>query len=397
MKIEILSKDGALKLRKNAHELYLSDVKLESKHFIPGEWIYLFDEGIKAYYLASINTQLEKNLPSIKVINIQLENKIKISIEEFVLKLIEESIERRKKFNFKEDCCRLVFGGSDYLPGLTVDGYSNAVLVQIHSAGIDLFRDAIFKKLSTIFNGKKIISWDNEKQRIKEKLPIHPKTDLNELKLFESDLEISLDGKTLQKIGYYYDHRDNRIRMKNLIKKLNFKPDTAIDLYSYCGAWGMTIAQTGIKNIIFVDQADMENNIRNSWKLNSLEGEFTYKREDVFTFLENEIKENKKYKIICSDPPAFAKTKNEKNSAIEGYKKLHKKIFKCLDSNSILFSSSCTHYVNNDEFQSLILDTAIKEKRKIQLLDIGMQSVDHPIKNTNESSNYIKYYAYWVE
>jgi 23S rRNA (cytosine1962-C5)-methyltransferase len=100
--------------------------------------------------------------------------------------------------------------------------------------------------------------------------------------------------------------------------------------------------------------------------------------------------------ILC-DPPAFAKSHLQKDQALEGYSKLHRKVIKASQPGALLVFSSCTHYVSHEEFQKNILEAAHKENRKIQLLLSGMQGWDHPVSSLSEKSNYIKCYFYLLE
>jgi 23S rRNA (cytosine1962-C5)-methyltransferase len=109
------------------------------------------------------------------------------------------------------------------------------------------------------------------------------------------------------------------------------------------------------------------------------------------------IQKNKKYDHVLCDPPAFDKSILQKNQALEGYTKLHRKVFKIASSQAIISFSSCTHYVNHEEFQKNILDAAKKESRSIQLIYVGTQGFDHPIASLYDRSNYIKCYFYFVE
>ena len=119
--------------------------------------------------------------------------------------------------------------------------------------------------------------------------------------------------------------------------------------------------------------------------------------ENVFDFVKEAKKNEEKFDIICSDPPAFCKSKKDERKAYEGYLKLHKNLFEILDEGSILVACSCTQYISWESFQKNIEEAAISKNRKIQLLDCGVQGFDHPTTNLTNKNTYLKYLAYRVE
>jgi 23S rRNA (cytosine1962-C5)-methyltransferase len=201
----------------------------------------------------------------------------------------------------------------------------------------------------------------------------------------------------MQKIGFYYDHRENRYQLTQILNRLNYKYENALDLFSYVGAWGMAALKSGAKNATFVDQGDFNIEIDVGLELNGFKGQGRYLRSDVFKFLDEEIRNKNEYDLILCDPPAFAKSYQQKNQALEGYSKLHRKVFKAAKAGALIAFSSCTHYVTHDEFQKNISEAALKESKKIQLLYSGIQGWDHPVSSQLDKSNYIKCYFYLLE
>ena len=48
------------------------------------------------------------------------------------------------------DCCRIVFGEADQLPGLTVDRFHDILVTQTMSYGMELRKDVIFPALAEV-------------------------------------------------------------------------------------------------------------------------------------------------------------------------------------------------------------------------------------------------------
>jgi 23S rRNA (cytosine1962-C5)-methyltransferase len=289
----------------------------------------------------------------------------------------------------------MIFGFADQLPGIIVDSYKNCVLVQINNAGFDSYRDYIKKILVQEF-GKVVVFWDQEKERLKEHLPIFEKEiSIDHLMIEENNFVLRLDISKAQKVGYYYDHRENRKALNRLLLDFNFTSKNTLDLFSYLGSWAMSSLKAGSEFVTMVDQGDFLSQTEENFK--QFKNKFKFLRDDVFKFLDKSIQENQKFDLVISDPPAFAKSLAQASQAKVGYDKLHQKVFRILEPEAIVVFASCTHYYSQQEMSTSIYEAAKRERKKIRLLHQGLQGFDHPISTLNDSSNYIKCLIYYVE
>ncbi|EQC43268.1 class I SAM-dependent rRNA methyltransferase [Bacteriovorax sp. Seq25_V] len=353
----------------------------------PGEWVE-FEIG---------------NFKTIGFVNPFIEDFGNVTIlkttEREPLKYIEKAIKsaHRKRSILAYHGERLIYGFSDGLPGLVVDTYESCSLVQISSAGLDRFRNEI-KEIIKQETGKEVIFLDNKKYREKEGLPFFENDQLPDvIDIRDLGIEYQLKKDVLQKVGYYYDHRENRLKLENTLKRINKEFTNGLDLFCYIGSWGMHMLRAGVKNVEFVDQGNMNDIVLKNIELNSFEGNNKFVRDDVFAFLDSKIKEKARYDVIVCDPPSFTKSVKNKNSALSGYEKLYQKSFQLLNSESILVAASCTQYITIEELDKVVVKSALREGKKVQVLDIGLSSWDHPISSLSSKSNYIKYICYFVE
>lgn len=390
-----------MKVLRGERELSEKDVDEISKGLIPGEWMCLIDTAAQKKYLVYVNSNADI-FYKIKIVksvdwtfnsNV-LENKI---AEVVITELITTSVKKREMFLGYQDGSRLIYGISDSLPGLIVDKYKKYILVQVNTAGLDRFRDIIRKTIANHFFSHEIIFYDNEEYRKAEVLPTHDKELIDgDLEVHENELSYKIPQSVMQKVGYYYDHRENRMRLMSLLKRLNIKKDKGLDLFSYVGSWGLHLLSAGVKSIEFVDQGQMQNAIESNLELNQFSGRGIFIRSDVFKFLDRAHAENKQYDIIVSDPPAFTKSEKNKLTALQGYEKLHMKAMKLLHDEGIIVIASCTHYASHEELDKTVQDAAFRNNQKVQLLDMGGQGFDHPMTGFKDKSFYIKYLVYFV-
>lgn len=391
-----LSKSGLNKIRSHQLELKASDFEDSIKSLPPGEWCVMKASPVECW-IGFVNPLIDEKYSCAHILaSLSIEEAKNFSIEEFIKNRISSAIKKRQRFSDYQKNARLFYGSGDGLPGLIIDQFENAAIIQINTSGIDRFRETVKESVNTIMETHACFL-DNPKYREKESLPTYETESLPELHVTENGLKYKIRPEVLQKVGFYYDHRENRLQLMNMISRLVKKPENGVDLFSYAGAWGMSALQAGVKSLQFVDQGDFAVEVNEALKINGFVGQGKFIRSDVFKFLDEGIQKNTKFDLILCDPPAFAKSALQKNQALEGYSKLHRKVLKAISSGGLVAFSSCTHYVSHVEFQKNIIDAASRENRKIQLIYTGMQGFDHPVPSLEDRSNYIKSYFYIVE
>ncbi len=396
MKIVEIKEAAFLKLKKNQYELKVEDLETSSKSYIPGEWILLFHKKTQSYFLAYINL-FSESFFKIKVLSDILATEKNKTETVYLREAIEKSCKKRTQNKLLKDGCRAVYGGSDALTGLIVDVFVDNVFIQINTAGMDRFRDEIKKICQDIFPNKEILFLDNDSYRKNEQLPMFENDQIPDVvNVKENGLVYQVTKESFQKIGFYYDHRINRQKLESHLKNYELNFQNGLDLFSYVGSWGLHMLRAGVSYVTFVDQGAMESAISNNLERNQFSGRGTFVRSDVFKFLDQQIIENKKYDVIVSDPPAFTKSEKNKANALVGYDKLHAKCLRILKEDGFFVAASCTHYVTLEELDKSVQAAARKESKELFLLDLGIQSPDHPIRSLNDKSNYIKFLLYKV-
>lgn len=402
LKSLILENKSSLKVARGDRELSEKDLTEMPKGLQPGEWIIIEDHLIKKNYIAYINPYSE-SFYKIKIIADDSEKKFNsksdetLVAKEIIVKNLRSAFRKRDLFSDYHSGARLVYGMNDSLAGIIVDKYQKYVFAQINTAGMDRFRDLIKSEIELKYPEQKVLFFDNAEYRKAEVLPIHePEKTAEDLEILENGLKYKISQNVVQKIGYYYDHRENRKKLADLLLRANVAKKSGLDLFSYVGSWGLHMLKAGVEHVEFVDQGNMGDAIENHLKLNDFFGRGSFTRSDVFKFLDAQISSGKKYDVIVSDPPAFTKSEKNKTTAIQGYEKLHLKAMKLLNDEALMVVASCTHHVNYEELDKTVQDAAIKNSQKIHLLDLGVQGFDHPFSGFKDKSFYIKYLVYFV-
>jgi 23S rRNA (cytosine1962-C5)-methyltransferase len=291
---------------------------------------------------------------------------------------------------------RLVFSESDFLPGLIIDRYNNAYVMQVYSYGMEKNIGLITDILKEDFNAVNIFTKNEPYFRKLEGLPEEDKIYLGAMTdetITEGGVKYKIDFAGSHKTGFYFDQTDNRIFIERLCRGKN-----VIDAFCNSGGFGMHAALSGAGKVYFVDASASEiEKARYNFKLNSFECDSEFIVKDVFDFLESAAGEGKKFDVVMIDPPAFAKNKKSLPVARKGYERLNRLALDAVNSGGWLVTSSCSFHLAEGEFLQAVSKAALKAGRKIQLVHFNNASHDHPKLPQMAETSYLKFAAFKVE
>lgn len=315
--------------------------------------------------------------------------------KEFIRKRIIKANEYRVKINPLRTSYRLVNSESDFLPGLIIDKFDDKFSIQTFSFGIDRFLNDITDILISEFNASLIIEKNDNELRVLEGLPKQEKVLYNikgtEETSFDANIyniKYHIDLPKGQKTGFYLDQVESHLEIRKFINK----DSKVLDLFCNEAGFSLNAAFAGAKEIIAVDssQYSIEQASLNA-KLNGFEN-ISFICKDVFKYLDSSESSKGIFDAIILDPPSFTKSKKNVNSAIEGYIELNSKAMKLLKPDSYLFTFSCSHHIDEKNFENIISKSALKAKRKIQVIDFKNCSYDHPVLPQMPETKYLKSY-----
>ena len=311
---------------------------------------------------------------------------------DFLKRRLGQAVEYRERRGINPAACRLVWSESDGLPGLIIDRYGPAFVLQTLTLAMDQRQGLIVEALLALAAG-----WGAEPVTIVERndAPIrraegmelrtgllHGEAAVQEVEIL--GLRFELDLLHGQKTGFYLDQVDNYREVARWAQGKR-----VLDCFANQGAFALACAKGGAAEVTAVEISGegaaqiAANAERNGVTLKVV-------AENVFDFLKQQEAAGTRYDLIVLDPPSFTKTKDKLHDAMRGYKEIHLRAFQMLSPKGLLATFSCSHHVTAEIFREMIADSLVDAKKSARVLAAFHQSADHPVMATLPETEYLK-------
>lgn len=304
------------------------------------------------------------------------------------------------------DCCRLVFGEADQLPGMTVDRFGNVLSVQVLSLGMEkrkhLFLDGLIEVLrernlpvSCIYerNDVKIRELEGMEQYkgFYHSPLLAPEEEKTLVDIVENGIRYTVDVENGQKTGFFLDQKFNRLAAASIARGRH-----VLDCFTHTGAFALNAAKGGAASVTALDISEeavhmaAHNGIINGLPIQTV-------RADVFDFLtELDRTKNHEYDYIILDPPAFTKSGRTVHEAFRGYKEINYRAMKILPRGGYLATCSCSHFMGEELFVKMVKEAARDAGVTLRQIEFRQQAPDHPILMTVPETYYLKFFLFQI-
>jgi 23S rRNA (cytosine1962-C5)-methyltransferase len=297
-------------------------------------------------------------------------------LDQLVRERIRAAIAYRGRLVENTDAYRVIFSEADCLPGLIVDRYNDLLSVQIITQAIDSeeMRSVVVSELQEQLKPAAIVERVDPRVRRLEQLP-----ERNSGLLFgdKTSTEFRMNGVRFlydalegQKTGAFLDQREN------YAAAARYARGEALDVFCYQGGFALHLVQncstvTGVD----ISRPALEMAEKNAG-LNGKEIEWI--EANAFDLLRDYADAGRQYDCVVLDPPAFAKSKQNRETALRGYKELNLRALKMLRPGGILVTCSCSYHVSEADLLETVASAALDSHRILRVLEDRGQSQDHP-------------------
>ncbi|WP_044956892.1 class I SAM-dependent rRNA methyltransferase [Butyrivibrio sp. LC3010] len=301
----------------------------------------------------------------------------------------------------KKLSCRLIFGEADFLPGITIDKFSDILVIESLALGTDRMKGLI------IDTCKKVLLEDGVVIRgvfERSDAKVREQEGLERIKGFigepfdtkvlieENGVKYYVDVENGQKTGFFLDQKNNRRAIASLCKGKK-----VLDCFTHTGSFGLNCAKAGASSVLAVDASDLGcAQAEENAKLNGLEDIIKFKCADVFDLLPELEKQGEKYDVVILDPPAFTKSRASIKKAVTGYREINIRGMKLVKNGGLLATCSCSHFMDEELFAKTIKEAARSAHKQLRQIEFRQQAADHPILWSNDASYYLKFYIFQV-
>ena len=326
---------------------------------------------------------------------------------DFFKRRIRYAVDYRKTVMGKDfDCCRLIFGEADGIPGLTVDRYGDILVTQVLSFGIEQRKNEIYELLfktladenisiSGIFERNDVAIRELEglttfKEWYKADFIGIPRSAVTEI--VENRIIYNVDVENGQKTGFFLDQKYNRLAVSKISKGKR-----VLDCFTHTGSFAMNAAFGGAEHVTAVDISSSAIELaRANAEKNGLSDKIDFLCTDVFDLLPLLCEKPAEYDFIILDPPAFTKSRKTIANAERGYKEINYRAMRLLPRGGYLATCSCSHFMDNEKFIKMLLSAASDANVQLKLIEARQQAPDHPILLNVPETDYLKFYLFQV-
>lgn len=285
------------------------------------------------------------------------------------------------------DAFRLINSEGDGLPGLTVDAYGDALVVQFGTIGMWTRQAGLLDALEAEVHPRTIYAAAASSFAAIEGFAAAPQVlrgeERDQVTCREHGVVQEVEPLKAQKTGLFLDQRENRDAASlyaagRLLDCFSYHGGFALRLASRCpDATALDISEEAVARIL-------ENASRNR------QPHVRARAVNVFDELRRLERSGERFDTIVLDPPAFAKNKAAVPRALAGYKEINLRALRLLSPGGHLVTCSCSYNVDEATFGEVVHEAAVDAQARVTVVEKRMQGRDHPVLLGVPETYYLK-------
>ncbi|OWJ76992.1 RSP_2647 family RNA methyltransferase [Haematobacter genomosp. 1] len=285
---------------------------------------------------------------------------------------------------------RLVHAEADGLPGVVIDRFGDAAVIQPNAAWSETLIGPLSAALAKVTGVTTIIRNGMGRARTLEGLP----EELTVLRgAMEAPVPVPMNGATYmadllggQKTGLFFDQRPNHAFAQRLAKGAR-----VLDVFSHVGGFSLAALAGGAERALAVDSSAPALKLAKDGAVAmGAEVRFATRQGDAFATLEALAAEGAQFDLVVCDPPAFAPSKQALEAGLRAYERVARLAAPLVAPGGYLGLCSCSHAADLAAFRGANVRGIGRSGRRAQLLHTGFAGPDHPLMPQLAESGYLK-------
>ncbi len=284
---------------------------------------------------------------------------------------------------------RLIHAEADGLPGVIIDRFGDAAVIQPNAAWAEAHIDALSAALQQVTGVSVVIKNGTGRARALEGLKDENVVLVGTL---SGPIPVPMNGATYfadleggQKTGLFFDQRPNHAFAKRLAKG-----SKVLDVFSHVGGFALAALAGGAQSALAVDASAPALALAAKGAAASGFANFSTRQGDAFDVLEALGAEGARFDMVVCDPPAFAPNKNALEAGLRAYERVAKLAAGLVSPGGYLVLCSCSHAADLTAFRNACARGIGRGGRKGQLIYTGFAGPDHPMMPVLAESAYLK-------
>ncbi|WP_304619308.1 RSP_2647 family RNA methyltransferase [Paracoccus sediminilitoris] len=303
---------------------------------------------------------------------------------------LSRALEMRERL-YDQPFYRLVHAEADGLPGLIVDRFGDAAVIQPNAAWSDTMAQDIADALSEVAGIKTVIA--NGQGRARGLEGLSERMDVLRGDAPDAPVQVQMNGAIYladmmggQKTGLFYDQRPNHAFAQRLSKGA-----TVLDVFSHVGGFGLAALAAGATHATAVDgSAPALKLAQGGAEAMGAADRFETMQSDAFKALETLAEQGRQFDVVVCDPPAFAPSKSALDAGLRAYERVAKLAAPLVAPGGYLALCSCSHAADLTAFRNSSARGIGRGGRRGVLIHTGQAGPDHPTLPQLAETGYLK-------
>lgn len=286
---------------------------------------------------------------------------------------------------------RLVHAEADGLPGLVIDRFGDAAVIQPNAAWADRMANELTDALvqvtgvsTVILNGqgraRGLEGLEERMEVLRGAAPSEPVPVPMNGAIYLADL---MGG---QKTGLFFDQRPNHAFAQRLAKGADM-----LDVFSHVGGFGLAALAAGAARATCVDgsAAALDLAQAGAGRMGAADRLETI-QSDAFKAMEQMAGDGRRFDLVVCDPPAFAPAKPALEAGLRAYERVAKLAAPLVAPGGYLVLCSCSHAADLTAFRNVSARGIGRAGRRGLLIHTGQAGPDHPTLPQLAETGYLK-------